>query len=605
MEYNALKFLEGSQERERYRPSFRVASHALHWGHVPLSYAGAEGIVRAAHIDAKIYETVKDVMDEVITFGALSCATEEHSEKCADTVLQGEHPFELYKWFSAWLVKRRWRRIWGAIKGLVPSGVSEEEVRTGAIRTLVCREDPGYQLLSLCRLADYVPRDLLQAGTAWLTVDVEALWETSPNRSDRAQEWSLLEAARDYLEERFFLSPDAQLVHSLASRAIGQGLKSQGFSRETLLSLLESTTGDEHYFSSFGPYHRARIGSIRSLTEGDKIHQTWEHIGTFHDVHVPPMTRLEAEDLLTKRKGVSRIAYPMTKNYSVVVEPNQRRVADQGEVRRVSVCLHHKSEGGVSSARPALDIALETRRRQSRFAGEDVAAGIASWLSKQRVELRYTEVWRAAGRALKADEDRAKQLLRALWDHPTFSIEREPNRYRRHIGALVFNRDLREGSAGQKVLGLPLEVARDKDGKALLECLRDAAINLVKSGPGRGQGAALEAAVAADQLLSPDPCTHRLLILGATALASEGQPISEWDVLRLDLLSGKDWRLTAVECSVNNGDQKAAEDREKLEMMGVALDQRFSDLREYRTRLARLDGQGIRYIDARRGFART
>lgn len=85
----------------------------------------------------------------------------------------------------------------GAVKPLIPPAVQEEEkIKRAAVRTLVCQEDTGYELLDLCRLADYVPRDLQQAGTAWLTVDIEALWETSPIRPDRAQEWNLLLAAK-------------------------------------------------------------------------------------------------------------------------------------------------------------------------------------------------------------------------------------------------------------------------------------------------------------------------------------------------------------------------------------------------------------------------
>ena len=33
-----------------YRPSLRLAAHVLHWGHVPLSYAESEGLLRAASV---------------------------------------------------------------------------------------------------------------------------------------------------------------------------------------------------------------------------------------------------------------------------------------------------------------------------------------------------------------------------------------------------------------------------------------------------------------------------------------------------------------------------------------------------------------------------
>jgi HD superfamily phosphohydrolase len=47
VEHNAQHFLDADVDREKHRPSFRIASHALHWGHLPLSYAGAEGVLRA------------------------------------------------------------------------------------------------------------------------------------------------------------------------------------------------------------------------------------------------------------------------------------------------------------------------------------------------------------------------------------------------------------------------------------------------------------------------------------------------------------------------------------------------------------------------------
>ncbi len=52
VEHNALHFLDADEkQREKYRPSFRIASHVLHWGHIPLSYAGSEANKRAAHVD--------------------------------------------------------------------------------------------------------------------------------------------------------------------------------------------------------------------------------------------------------------------------------------------------------------------------------------------------------------------------------------------------------------------------------------------------------------------------------------------------------------------------------------------------------------------------
>jgi hypothetical protein len=135
--------------------------------------------------------------------------------------------------------------------------------------------------------------------------------------------------------------------------------------------------------------------------------------------------------------------------------------------------------------------------------------------------------------------------------------------------------------------------------------MREAATETAGTGTGAYRGLALEAAVAADQMLSPDPCVQRMLIVGATALSSEGQPIGEWDVLRIDLIKGGDWRLVAIECSVTEAKSKEDEDRDKLERLRIALHKRFSDLAEYRTRLASVSGGQLQYQDASRGFVRT
>ena len=114
----------------------------------------------------------------------------------------------------------------------------------------------------------------------------------------------------------------------------------------------------------------------------------------------------------------------------------------------------------------------------------------------------------------------------------------------------------------------------------------------------------MEAAVAADQLIAADECSQRLLIIGATALASEGQPIVEWDVWRLDLVQGGDWRLVAVECSITASTKKEEEDRAKLERLWGSLHKRFSDLSEYRTLFASVVDGELHYDDASRGFKR-
>lgn len=608
VEHNALHFLGADTERERHRPSFRIASHVLLWGHLPLSYAGAEAVIRAIHVEEKARKVIESIFDDVVDFGHLGCRDpEDHDEDCVELVLSGAEPFELYKWLSAWLLSRRWKKVWAAVKPLIPSDVRDEEaIKRAAVRSLVCQEDTGYELLDLCRLADYVPRDLQQAGTAWLTVDIEALWETSPIRPDRAQEWNLLLAAKRYLEERFFLSPDAQLVHSLASRAIAQGILNKGVTRENLLSLLTASGGDDYYFSFVSEYHRRRLDEeVATPTKIKSLHSSWSHIGAFSQVRVPKVSRLEAEDLFSKRTGTGRLSYPMTSNFSVLVQPGSRQYFEPGglESQQVVVSLHHREDSNLGKARPTLDIAFEIRRRQPGIR-QEVPLNLAAWLSKERIDLRFRPVRAAAGRALVAEEAEARKHIQEVVSLSSLSRENDIGGRGRALARLLQRPRLPSPASAARVLELPISAARSQAGMRLLGAMRDQAVAQAEDPASPNPGASVEAAVAADQLIAADECSQRLLIIGATALASEGQPIVEWDVWRLDLVKGGDWRLVAVECSITASTKKEEEDRAKLERLWGSLHKRFSDLSEYRTLFASVVDGELHYDDASRGFKR-
>lgn len=603
IEHNAQHFLDGDQARERYRVSFRIASHAVLWGHVPLSYAGAEGIARAAHVSPEARKVVEAILKEVVNFGSLTCADQAHRDQCYAEVLNGNRPFELYKWLAAWLVSKRWKKIWKVVKSLAPEGVTEQEIRGEVIRTLVCREDAGYQLLDLCRLADYVPRDLQQAGTAWLSVDLEALWEVSPLRPDSAPEWSLLEASREYLEDRFFTSPDALLIHSLAGRVIAQGLISQGISKDTIFTLLTADDGDAHYFSTLADYHRRRLTLVRGWAKGESLGRMWKHVGTFPGVRIPEMSRLEAEDHFTGRSGTGRLSYPLSSNYSVVVDVG--RTEPVGESQRVTVCLHHRDGDDPGPARPALDIALNAQRDQRSLRHRDLATdSLAGWIAGERVEVRPLEQRRAAGAALVIDKESLREILGRLKEISAFDGRRDRMGRSRELSR-VLGMGMPANMLGRFVFDLPFSAQRAKAGTELLGLLRGSALSLAAGSSGSVRGAALEVAVAADQLLSTDECTMRVLVLGATALSEEGKALAEWDVWRLDLLKNRDWRLVAVECTVAPTVQKQEGERERLERLRQSLQGRFSDLAEYRTRLVTISGGKLKYTDAARGFVRT
>lgn len=193
----------------------------------------------------------------MVTFGDLDCDDTAHQAACAEKARRGYSFAELYKWLSAWILSENWSTVWNVIRSASSDEIDKKATKRSLVRALVCREDPGYRLLSRCNLADYVPRDLLQCGTAWLTIDIEAIWETNPlSPSDAAAEWTLLDAARDYLDTRFYSDPTSLLVHTLAARAIAQGLLSTGLRRSELRALLSNSAGDAAYSTLPDPHHR-------------------------------------------------------------------------------------------------------------------------------------------------------------------------------------------------------------------------------------------------------------------------------------------------------------------------------------------------------------
>jgi hypothetical protein len=347
---------------------------------------------------------LENILVDVEDFGTLDCNA-DHGGACSGEVLRAERPFELYRWFSAWLVVKRWKQIWSAVKSLAPPGVTEQTVKEEVIQTLVCRKSFGYQLLDLCRLADYVPRDLLQAGTAWLTVDIEVLWETSPLRPDRAQEWNLLEASKKYLEDRFFVSPEALLIHSLASRVIAQGILNQGFNRDHLLAMLTSSEGDSYYLSKFADYHRRRLSQVKRWAAGESLTRIWEHVGTFEGIAVSTKSRIDIEAEFTKRTKSGQLSYPLTGNFSVVVEPRSGIFFEKGapNLKVAALQLHYRRDDPSKQARPALDIAIEAFNRQGEARRDDVPEGISKWLLKSRVDIRCKNVRETAGALLQED----------------------------------------------------------------------------------------------------------------------------------------------------------------------------------------------------------
>jgi hypothetical protein len=342
LEWNAIRYLDGDNEREKYRASFRTAAHVAHWGHLPMSYAGEEAVLRAAHVEPKIHGILDKVLSEVIAFGFLRC--DEDGHECAHSIRSGDRPFELYRWLSASLVRRDWSKLWKAIKSASETAPDEATTKNEIIEALVCTRSRGYQILRRCNQADYVPRDLLQAGTAWLTFDIDALWEGNPLGSDAAREWSLIDAAQNYLNDRFFHGSDALLVQSLVCRAIAGGLIAEEMTHKDLIGLTGET--DDYFASRLKPYHRARLEDVHAQVRS-RIANRWGLVGTFTDVSLADGSRLEMEDQLSGVTGRNRISYPFSTGINVIVEPGSEAFGDglrfAGAGRRfATVHVHHE-----------------------------------------------------------------------------------------------------------------------------------------------------------------------------------------------------------------------------------------------------------------------
>jgi hypothetical protein len=601
LEWNAIKFLDGDETRAKHQTSLRIAAHIAHWGHLPLSYAGEEALVRAAHVDSSAAEALDRIVANVITFGQLQCDDKGHD--CASAMRAGDRPFEIYRWLAAWLAKSHWNRLWKAATTGVDPRPHETATKLAVVETRVCRHSRGFRVLERCNQADYVPRDLLQAGTAWLTFDIEALWEGNPLGSDAAKEWSLVDAALSYLNGRFFHTPEALLVHSLACRAIAAGLLADGIALDSISKLLTQTDG--YWLLRLKPHHRRRLRQLRA--EVPRISETWELVGSFADVSMDRGTRLQMEDQLSRVRGKSRITYPFSTGVSVIVEPGATMFRGDanfvGSGRQFATVHVHRriSKTGECAARPTLNVVA---RVSERIAPSDQFGDqVASWLMRDKVEQRWDAGERVCGDIVVAEGEAVRRAIERI---PRLKSVQEVLEFR-IFGAILralADEDFLRANPGMAalVLRLPWRLLRFGPGHDLLAVVREAALDHTASGPRATRGYALELAVAADQLLEPSSPAHRFLFLGATRLGKDGQPANEWDVLRLDLDRGNTWSLTAIECAIKRDTAKDQEARDKLEVLQRRVADRFTDLSTYQTLIATAGRGAVSYADAGRSW---
>lgn len=606
VERNAMAFLAGDEaQRSKYRASFRTAAHVVHWGHLPLSYTGEEALLRAAHVDSDIARVVAKLIDEVIAWGHLACDAKGHA--CAEDVRSGDRSFDLYRWVSAWLVKRHWKGMWRAIRDASDeTGLGEAEVRRAIVRTLVCREDRGNDLLRMCNEADYVPRDLLQAGTAWLTFDIDALWEPNPLGSNAAREWSLINAAREYLDERFFHSPESLLVHTLAARAIAAGMLHDGVTAKDLEAL--TLAGDDHFLAKLPAYHRKRLVDVRTLATSGRASATWTRVGTFTSVSLPAGSRLDMEDRLTGKSGSARVGYPFSSGVSVIVVSDDSLPSTFAGPGRAFGTVHiHLRDPGPRGDRPRGRVALDVVSRLVDHVGPlqgQLGDAVMSWLLADEAVQRPAGVVGAL-RTIASDDSatfrrHAERVIALNALGPMLNSGFNATIFQQLLGSEP-DSPMWDGFAAAFVR-LPWAAYKSAGGKALLTHLRDNAVRRARSGGKTDRGYLLELAVVADQWLASGNPAQRFVFVNTTRLGKDGRPEQEWDVVRIDLIGRDSWEITAAECAVTRGGAKDEQDRARLDYLGQRLEGRFSDLTRYRTLFASIAGGALRYDDARRGF---
>jgi hypothetical protein len=523
-------------------------------------------------------------------------------------MLEGERPFELYRWLSAWIAAEHWGRLWSSIceaeAGLEADAPDEDETRHSLVRTLVCHQARGFKVLSACNRADYVPRDLLQCGTAWLTIDPDVLWEKDPIGRESADEWALLESARTYLEQRFYATPASMLIHTQAARIIANDLVSRAFGIDDLRELVNTQDGDAFLDRHLRPYHRQNFQRLRRNAPR-KFEKEWRQVGVFRFVSLPVGTRFAAEDVLTKKTGRARLSYPTSEYYSLFAAPSpEPPIATElaGSARRYfDVTVHaYRAGSEAQAARPLLDSLARVFEWVQRDGASKVGDALCSWLLSSNVYQETSEMERVNSEIVGDNQEAFRRLVGTL-RHLTSLVELNSHNsvgiQAELMGQGTYGRLL--GPSGMFFLRLPWKTWTMKAGREMLSLIRECALSKAVAG---SDGRAFELAVAADQILSTDDCSYRFLLLNPTQLGPHRQPLHEWDVIRIDLLNTGKWSISAVECALRRDSTKDSDAQDLFQVLQDSLRGRHDDLHQFSTWLATPQDGSIDYDDAGRSY---
>jgi hypothetical protein len=236
---------------------------------------------------------------------------------------------------------------------------------------------------------------------------------------------------------------------------------------------------------------------------------------------------------------------------------------------------------------------------------DQLGDNLASWLFRDRVEQRWPSGERICSEVACENEDAFKAAVGGISTLRSLQQLLETQ----FIGTLLRALASAQFPLEQQprivppFLQFPWRVLKVAPARKALEVIRAGALNRTSEGSRSSRGYALELAVVADQLLASGKPKHRFVIVGATLLGKDGQPVNEWDVLRIDLDDSHAWSMTATECAVSRNAAKDGEAREKLEHLQKQVADRFTDLTTYRTLLATVQGGQLKYADAGRSWS--
>jgi len=224
-----------------------------------------------------------------------------------------------------------------------------------------------------------------------------------------------------------------------------------------------------------------------------------------------------------------------------------------------------------------LNVLAKTSNWIHRNQAGEVESAILSWIMGAKVEQRSNLLFTTCQTVALEDIDVIRAGLKALRARPSLVELNGHNDAALRADLLsdaAFEQPIQ--NVGEFLLRMPWKAVKISDGRDLLRQIAAKALERAGEKKGVDRGPALELAVAVDQLLADDDCSHRFCVFNATEISDDRHPVREWDVIRLDLLRDGRWTLTAIECSVNRSKKKDDKDVLALQALQDAVRNRYS-----------------------------